>query len=45
MVKRMKTQATDRKRIFVKCILGKIFVSKIYKELLKFNYRKMKKSI
>ena len=36
-IKRMKRQATDWEKIFVKYISDKGFLSKILKELLKFN--------
>ena len=35
--KKIKTQATDLKQIFAKCISDKVYVVRIYKELLKLN--------
>lgn len=40
-VKRLKGQATDGEKISAKCISDKRLVSKIYKELIKVNNKKM----
>ena len=41
IVKRMRKQATDWEKIFAKDIRDKWLLCKVYKEVLKFNNKKM----